>query len=100
MLCANAPETKDNDFTWKDFQSRINSELNANLGNFVNRAMVMMHKLCSGRVPPLHEARMDDKDRELIAAIKEAKDTIEGYPGRLSVPGCAGGGNGAVYKGQ
>ncbi len=79
VLCANAPETKDNDFTWKDFQTRINSELNANLGNFFNRAMVMMHKLCNGRVPPLHEARMDKQDRELIAAIKEAKATIEGY---------------------
>jgi methionyl-tRNA synthetase len=77
VLCANAPETKDNDFTWKDFQTRVNSELNSNLGNFVNRAMVMMHKLCNGRVPPLHEARMDDKDRELIAAIKEAKTVIE-----------------------
>lgn len=77
VLCANAPEAKDNDFTWKDFQTRINSELNSNLGNFVNRAMVMMHKLCKGRVPPLHEGRMDDKDRELIAAIKEAKTVIE-----------------------
>jgi methionyl-tRNA synthetase len=77
VLCANAPEAKDNDFTWKDFQTRINSELNSNLGNFVNRAMVMMHKLCKGRVPPLHEARMDDADRELIAAIKDAKQSIE-----------------------
>lgn len=77
VLCANAPETKDNDFTWKDFQTRINSELNSNLGNFVNRAMVMMHKLCKGRVPPFHKERMDDKDRELIAAVKAAKESIE-----------------------
>jgi methionyl-tRNA synthetase len=77
VLCANAPETKDNDFTWKDFQTRINSELAANLGNFVNRAMVMMHKLCNGRVPPLHAARMTDADRELIAAIEASKFAIE-----------------------
>lgn len=77
VLCANAPETKDNDFTWKDFQTRINSELNSNLGNFVNRAMVMMHKLCKGKVPPLHAVRVDDKDRELVAAIKSAKQEIE-----------------------
>lgn len=77
VLCANAPEAKDNDFTWKDFQTRINSELNSNLGNFVNRAMVMMHKLCNGRVPPLHETRMDEADKELIAAIAEAKSSIE-----------------------
>jgi len=83
VLCANAPETKDNDFTWKDFQTRINSELAANLGNFVNRAMVMMHKLCNGRVPPLHAARMTDTDRELITAIEASKfaieSSIEGY---------------------
>src|SRR6187455_1057511 len=77
VLCANAPETKDNDFTWKDFQTRINSELAANLGNFVNRAMVMMHKLCNGRVPAWHTARMTDTDRELIAAIEASKFAIE-----------------------
>ena len=43
LLCANAPETKDNDFTWKDFQARNNNELVANLGNFVNRAVVLTH---------------------------------------------------------
>jgi len=79
VLCANAPETKDNDFTWKDFQVRINSELNSNLGNFVNRAMVMMHKLCNGRVPVFHNARMDDADRDLVAAIKATKDAIESH---------------------
>jgi methionyl-tRNA synthetase len=77
VLCANAPETKDNDFTWKDFQTRINSELNSNLGNFVNRAMVMMHKLCKGKVPALHESRMDAADHELISAIRAAKAVIE-----------------------
>ena len=51
VLCANAPETKDNDFTWKDFQQRNNSELVAILGNFVNRAVVLTHKYFGGRVP-------------------------------------------------
>ena len=55
VLCANAPETKDNDFTWKDFQDRNNSELVAIFGNFVNRTFVLMHKLCNGKVPQLHE---------------------------------------------
>lgn len=77
VLCANAPETKDNDFTWKDFQTRVNSELNSNLGNFVNRAMVMMHKLCKGRVPIFHNSRIDDADKALITAISEAKKSIE-----------------------
>ncbi|HLA54439.1 MAG TPA: methionine--tRNA ligase, partial [Flavitalea sp.] len=53
VLCSNAPETKDNDFTWKDFQDRNNSELVAIFGNFINRALVLMHKLCKGKVPPL-----------------------------------------------
>jgi methionyl-tRNA synthetase len=77
VLCANAPETKDNDFTWKDFQTRINSELAANLGNFVNRAMVMMHKLCNGRVPTWHPERATEADRELITAIQDTKYAIE-----------------------
>jgi methionyl-tRNA synthetase len=78
VLCSNAPETKDNDFTWKDFGERVNGELVAIFGNFVNRAMVLMHKLCNGRVPPLHEELLDDVDRALIAEIKEAKSRIEG----------------------
>lgn len=83
VLCANAPETKDNDFTWKDFQNRNNSELVSIFGNFVNRAFVLMHKLCGGRVPQLHEDVLDDRDKELIQAIKNAKvkieDSIERY---------------------
>ena len=53
VLCAAAPETKDNDFTWKDFQARNNSELLAVFGNFVNRTLVLTHKYFDGRVPPL-----------------------------------------------
>jgi len=51
VLCANAPETKDNDFTWKDFQARNNNELVAILGNFVNRAVVLIHKFFQGKIP-------------------------------------------------
>ena len=83
VLCANAPETKDNDFTWKDFQDRTNNELVAVFGNFVNRAFVMMHKLSGGKVPKLHEAVMDDAGRAMIAEIAAAKarveDNIESY---------------------
>lgn len=77
VLCANAPETKDNDFTWKDFQDRNNSELVAIFGNFINRAFVLMHKLCGGKVPKLHADVMDDADRALINEIKNAKTNIE-----------------------
>ncbi|HVT87000.1 MAG TPA: methionine--tRNA ligase [Chitinophagaceae bacterium] len=77
VLCANMPETKDNDFTWKDFQERNNSELVAIFGNFVNRTFVLMHKLCGGKVPKLHEDVMDDTDRMLIEEIKNAKVKIE-----------------------
>jgi methionyl-tRNA synthetase len=69
VLCANAPETKDNDFTWKDFQDRNNSELVSIFGNFVNRSWVLMHKLCGGKVPKWHEARMDETDKNLMGDI-------------------------------
>jgi methionyl-tRNA synthetase len=77
VLCANAPETKDNDFTWKDFQDRNNSELVSIFGNFVNRTWVLMHKLCSGKVPKLHEDILDKKDKTLIQDIQNAKTKIE-----------------------
>lgn len=77
VLCANAPETKDNDFTWQDFRDRTNNELVSVFGNFVNRAFVLMHKLCNGRVPKLHEEVMDDADRALIEEIKQAKQKVE-----------------------
>lgn len=83
VLCANAPETKDNDFTWKDFQDRTNNELVSVFGNFINRAFVLMHKLCGGKVPKLHEDVMDDADRALIVEIQKSKaaveNAIEGY---------------------
>jgi methionyl-tRNA synthetase len=77
VLCANAPETKDNDFTWKDFQDRNNSELVAIFGNFVNRTFVLMHKLCKGKVPKLHEEILDDTDKDLIRDISNAKVLVE-----------------------
>ncbi|RYY57078.1 MAG: methionine--tRNA ligase [Chitinophagaceae bacterium] len=77
VLCANAPETKDNDFTWKDFQDRNNSELVAIFGNFVNRTFVLMHKLCGGKVPKLHEAQLDNTDRAIIADIEAAKGKVQ-----------------------
>lgn len=77
VLCANAPETKDNDFTWKDFQTRNNSELVDKFGNYVNRVMVLMHKLCSGKVPKWHDELREEKDNTLITEIKTAKEKIE-----------------------
>ncbi len=75
VLTANAPETKDNDFSWKDFQARNNSELVAIFGNFVNRAMVLTHKYFAGVVPPLGE--LQDIDREAIGQLPQLKESIE-----------------------
>ncbi len=77
VLCANAPETKDNDFTWKDFQLRHNSELVDIFGNFINRALVLMHKLCGGKVPTYHEEEQTELDLALIKDVIAAKKTIE-----------------------
>ncbi len=68
VLCANAPETKDNDFTWKDFQARHNNELVAILGNFVNRAMVLTHKYYQGIVPAIG-AVVEEFDKQTLADI-------------------------------
>ncbi len=81
VLCANAPETKDNDFTWKDFQTRNNNELVAVLGNFVNRALVLTEKYFDGTVPeagPL--AEYDEQTLAELPRIKAAvEDAIENY---------------------
>ncbi|MDF7810087.1 methionine--tRNA ligase [Hymenobacter sp. YC55] len=69
VLCANAPETKDNDFTWKDFQARNNNELVANLGNFVNRAVVLTHKFFQGQVPT--RGSLTTQDEEVFAQLAE-----------------------------
>ena len=76
-LTSISPETKDSEFTWKGFQDANNSELVAKFGNFVNRTFVLMHKLCNGKVPPLHTAKMDDTDREMLAAIGDTKKRVE-----------------------
>ncbi|MDF2187651.1 methionine--tRNA ligase [Paraflavitalea sp. CAU 1676] len=77
VLCANAPETKDNDFTWKDFHTRVNSELVDIFGNFENRALVLMHKLCGGKVPAFHADIADKADEDLIAAFESTKTKVE-----------------------
>ncbi|MET0298304.1 MAG: methionine--tRNA ligase, partial [Flavitalea sp.] len=77
VLCANSPETKDNDFTWKDFQDRTNSELVSIFGNFVNRTFVLMHKLCGGKVPPLHTDVANEKDQQMIAEFAATKEKVE-----------------------
>jgi methionyl-tRNA synthetase len=74
VLCANAPETKDNDFTWKDFQTRNNSELVAILGNFVNRTIVLTHKYFSGKVPQRYE--LNEIDNQTINEIKQYPEKI------------------------
>ncbi|MBH8557531.1 methionine--tRNA ligase [Hymenobacter negativus] len=81
VLCANAPETKDNDFTWKDFQARNNNELVATLGNFVNRAAVLTHKFFEGKVPELGELQPIDQDAFAQLAEFPAKigELIENY---------------------
>ena len=75
VLCANAPETKDNDFTWKDFQNRNNNELVAVLGNFVNRALVLTRKYYDGRVPACGE--LTDFDRDTLAELSQIKASLE-----------------------
>lgn len=77
-LNAIAPETKDSEFTWKGFQDSVKGELVDVFGNFVNRAFVLMHKLCKGKVPPLHPAIIDDIDKALLSDIFNAKATIAG----------------------
>ena len=75
VLTANAPETKDNDFTWKDFQTRHNSELVAVFGNFVNRAVVLTHKYFDGKVPAAGDRQ--PVDLEALAQIPQLKQEIE-----------------------
>ena len=69
VLTANAPETKDNDFTWADYQARNNNELVAIYGNFVNRALVLTHKYFDGKVPPL--GSLTELDREMLQEVAQ-----------------------------
>jgi methionyl-tRNA synthetase len=75
VLTATAPETKDNDFTWKDFQARNNNELVAVLGNFINRVVVLTHKYFDGKVPALME--LNEQDQQVI-------DELALYPAKIS----------------
>ncbi|MDI9534796.1 MAG: methionine--tRNA ligase [Bacteroidota bacterium] len=75
VLCANAPETKDSDFTWKDFQARNNNELVAILGNFINRALVLTHKYYDGKIPVPSE--ITDKEKEIREEILKIKSDLE-----------------------
>lgn len=75
VLCANAPESKDNDFTWKDFQNRNNNELVAILGNFVNRALVLTHKYYDGKVPEVTE--LLDSDKKVLSEIGVISKSVE-----------------------
>ena len=75
VLTANAPETKDNDFTWRDFQARNNNELVAVYGNFVNRALVLTKKYFDGRVPA--QGELQDIDREAIAELSTVRERVE-----------------------
>ncbi len=74
VLTANAPETKDNDFTWKDFQARNNNELLAIFGNFVNRTLVLTHKYFEGVVPPLDQ--LTERDQETL-------DQMNAFPAKI-----------------
>ena len=77
VLTANAPETKDNDFTWKDFQARNNNELVAVYGNFVNRALVLTQKYFDGKVPAC--GGLTDYDKETLREFADVKADVERY---------------------
>lgn len=77
VLTANAPETKDNDFTWRDFQARNNNELVAILGNFINRSTVLTHKYFSGKVPA--RSTLTDYDKATLEEFRTVKTEMENY---------------------
>ncbi len=82
-LTANMPENKDSEFTWQDYQARVNNELVANLGNFVNRVVVLIHKYYNGIVPVADNAAFNEYDQQVLAAIRSTADkmahAIENY---------------------
>lgn len=77
VLTANAPETKDNDFTWRDFQARNNNELVAILGNFINRALVLTQKYFDNKIPQINE--LTDYDKETLKEFADVKNVVETY---------------------
>ena len=76
-LTAISPETKDSEFTWKGFQDANNNELVSIFGNFVNRAWVLMHKLCKGKVPALHVHAMEVADDAMLAEFQRAANKVQ-----------------------
>ncbi len=76
-LTSIAPETKDSEFTWQGFQDANNNELVSIFGNYVNRCLVLMHKLCKGKVPPLHTESLTDLDKETFAEAQRTKEKVE-----------------------
>ena len=87
VLCINAPENKDNDFTWADFQARNNNELVAILGNFINRVFVLCHKYWKGKVPNIHS--IENVDKVIIDKImqtpKDVGNHIDNYKFRFGL---------------
>ncbi len=81
VLTVNAPETKDNDFTWRDFQARNNNELVAIFGNFINRTLTLTHKHFEGQVPARGE--LTDYDRQTLEDIAGIKERVEGHLDRF-----------------
>ncbi|UCE14935.1 MAG: methionine--tRNA ligase [Candidatus Heimdallarchaeota archaeon] len=76
-LVATRPETKDTNFTWEEFEQRINNDLNDVLGNYVHRIFVLVHKYCNSKIPECH--RLDDIDREFVSAIHEIPETVADF---------------------
>ena len=75
-LTSIAPESKDSEFTWKGFQESVNGELVSIFANFVNRTWVLMHKLCKGKVPPIHPDILDEEDNAILQSVKDSKAKI------------------------
>ncbi len=82
-LTSIAPESKDSEFTWKGFQDAVNGELVSIFANFINRTWVLMHKLCNGKVPPIHQDLLDSEDLAIMQAVKDTtakvNDLLEQY---------------------
>ena len=75
-LTSIAPESKDSEFTWKGFQDAVNGELVSIFANFINRTWVLMHKLCNGKVPPIHQHLLDSEDLAIMQAVKDTKEKV------------------------
>lgn len=75
-LTANMPENKDSEFTWEDYQAKVNNELVANLGNFVNRVVVLIHKYFDGVMPEIDTSLLSEMDKKMLESIEEASEKI------------------------